>query len=249
MPVYDNRGRVVDWSLPQGAAGAIAGAAGAESRGRAAGSAPYDFISVPGPDGAPRVVSKERAVGGVFSGQSPDDAAYAGDIAKASAAQYNGIQTAGMNAGKKIATYQRISDLLAGIDGGRLTPAGTEMASALNSLGVKVDPKLGNKQAAQALMNQLVLDANGGSLGVGVSNADVQFLSKTGPNLMQSAEGRQKLVKYAIAREQRAQTVAQMARQWQQRAGRLDAADRNGKSFYDYLDAWANANPLLPRGQ
>jgi hypothetical protein len=46
----------------------------AVSRGRAMGSAPYDFISVPTPTGAPRTLSKANAVGGDFGGQSPADA-------------------------------------------------------------------------------------------------------------------------------------------------------------------------------
>lgn len=245
MPVYDNRGHVIDWTLPQGAQATIANAAGAEAGGRAAGSAPYDFITVPGPNGQPMVVSKARAVGGAFEGQTPADAEYDKGLAAAEQERYQGFLTAGANAGKKLATYGRIQTLLKDVDGGRLTPVGTEIASALNSVGFQVDKNLGNKQAAEALMNQLVLEANGGSLGTGVSNADVQFIAKSGPNMMQSADGRQKLVAFAVAREKRAQDVAKMARQWQQRAGRLDRTDRNGKSFYDYLDAWAEANPLV----
>lgn len=245
MPVYDNMGRVTDWTLPRGAAATIANAAGAESGGRAAGSAPYDFISIPGPDGQPMVVSKARAAGGVFEGQDPADAEYKKGIATAEQERYQGFLTAGQNAGKKLATYGRIQQLLKDVDGGRLTPAGTEIASALNSIGVSIDKNLGNKQAADALMNQLVLEANGGTLGAGVSNADVAFIAKSGPNLMQSADGRQKLVAFAVAREKRAQQVAGMARQWTKGAGRLDKPDRAGKTFYDYLDEWSQANPLM----
>lgn len=216
-----------------------------QARGSAEGSAPYDFINVPGPNGQPMTISKAQAAGGMFEGQTPADAAYGNDIAKAAATQFQGLQTAGQNATKKIATYQQLGKLLQDVDGGRLTPAGTEIASTLNSIGFKVDKNLGNKQAAEALMNQLVLDANGGSLGPGVSNADVQFLAKTGPNLTQSAEGRQKLMTYAIASEQRKQSVAQKARAWQQRFGRIDKPDATGKTFYDYLDAWATKNPLV----
>jgi hypothetical protein len=248
MPVYDNHGRVKDWTLPPGVQGAIRQSKALESRGSAEGSAPYDLRTVQGPNG-PVTAPLPYFLGGPIAGQSPGDKQYTEATAQAAAGQYKAVQDAGQKANAKIASYQRISDLLAGIDGGRLTPTGTEMASALNSVGIKVDPKLGNKQAAQALMNQLVLDANGGSLGVGVSNADVQFLAKTGPNLAQSADGRQKLVQYAIAREKRAQAVASKARQWQQRFGRIDAPDATGKTFQDYLDAWSAKHSILGDGQ
>jgi hypothetical protein len=221
------------------------------------------MMNVPTRSGAPAMMTGAQFLGGQGGGaggggaqsqgfgvgQAPSEAAYENDLAKASATQYTGIQTAGVNAAKQIQTYGRIKNLLAGVDGGRLSPAGVEIASAANSLGIKIDPNLGNKQAAQALMNQIVLDANGGSLGPGVSNADVAFLAKAGPNLMQSADGRQKVLDFAVARAQRTQKVAQFARQWQSKGGRLDKPDRNGKTFYDYMDAYAGANPLLPEGQ
>lgn len=247
MPVYDNRGRVVDWSLPQGARGAIAGAAGAESAGRSAGSAPYEFVNVPGPDGQPTVMSRSRAAGGVFSGQTPGDAAYDADLAKASAGQYTGIQAAGQAASGKIATVRQIDNLLTGLSTGKFTPAMADIQSAASSLGIKIDPKWGRVQAADALSNALTLQASGGSLGSGFSNADRDFQKSISPSAMQTPEGRRRVVAFTVAKAQREQQVAKMARQWQQGAGRLDKPDRNGKTFFDYLDAYAEANPLVPK--
>jgi len=51
--------------------------AGPNARAEAAGRAPYDFISTPTPNGAPQVMSKSSAAGGVFTGQAPTDAARA----------------------------------------------------------------------------------------------------------------------------------------------------------------------------
>lgn len=245
MPVYDNRGRVVDWQLPSGAAGAIAGAAQAESGGRARGSAPYEFINVPQPGGGSAVIAKSQAAGGVFQGQRPDDAAYAGETAKFAAEQFKGIQQAGQRAGSMIGTYNRIGQLLDGYATGRFTPTGKELASAASSLGIKVDPKWGNIEAADALSKKLALDAMGGSLGAGFSNADRQFVESMNPSIMNTPQGRKQMIDFGIARAQREQQIAGMARQWQQRAGRLDAPDRSGKTFFDYLEAWGEQNPLM----
>ncbi len=260
-----NRGayfpKLPDGAIPDGRGGVVnatglTGALSAQEEAQALGRTRGTMLNVPRSDGSTGLMTGAQYLGGEGApgaqrggfgiSQAPGDAEYDKGVAKAEQERYQGLVTAGTNAGRKLATFRQISTLLRDVDGGRLTPAGTEIASALNSIGIKgIDKNLGNKQASEALMNQLVLEANGGSLGAGVSNADVAFLAKTGPTLMQSAQGRQTLINFAVAREERTQRVGQMARQWQQRGGRLDKPDRSGKTFYDYLDEWAEANPLV----
>jgi len=248
MPVYDNRGRVVDWRLPEGARGVIGAASGAEARGRTGGT----MFSIPVGRGRTQMMTGDQYLGGAQGEgagltQSPADAAYDTDTAKAVAGQYNAIQTAGQRASGAISNFNRINQLLDGFSTGRFTPAGKELAKAAASLGIQVDPRWGNVEAADALSKKLALDAMGGSLGAGFSNADRAFVEGMNPSIVNTPAGRKQIIAFGVARAQRDQQVAQMARQWQQRAGRLDKPDRNGKTFFDYLDAFATAHPLVTK--
>jgi hypothetical protein len=88
-PLYDQRGNVVGVRNIDGAIQALsaresatanarnqsdAAFAGQISGARAAGEAPFEFITVPGPNGQNIVISKSQAVGGAFAGQTPSDA-------------------------------------------------------------------------------------------------------------------------------------------------------------------------------
>lgn len=192
--------------------------------------------------------------GGLGSSQSPANQAYSGEIAKASADQYKQIQNAGMLAPGKIAKYQQLAQLLAGHDGGKLSGVGLDIAQAANSLGLKIDKNLPNKEAAQALTNELALalrnPAGGEGMPGAMSDSDRQFLVASIPNLTQSAEGRRQMVELQTKVLSRQADVARMARLWQQRYGRLDATNPNtGRSFFDNLQEWSERNALFPQIQ
>jgi len=78
--------------------------------------------------------------------------------------------------------------------------AGAKLASAnfLQGMGVNIgDPKkVAASQEFDALATKSVLDSLGGSLGAGVSNADVSFIQKTVPQLGHSAEARASMMKF-----------------------------------------------------
>lgn len=221
----------------------------AQSAGSAEGSSPYDFIKIPGPNGQDITIAKSRAVGGAFAGPTPADTTYATDNAKAASTGYQAMQTAGLKAPVLIAKYQRLGQLLDGVDGGKLSPAGMEAASLANSIGLKIDPNLPNKEAANQITNELALSlrdpSNGGGMPGAMSDADRNFLIKSVPNLAQTSQGRKMMVDAQVKVLQRQQDVAGKARQWQQRFGRIDAPDATGKSFQDYLDGYAAAHPLF----
>jgi hypothetical protein len=187
---------------------------------------------------------------GLGVGQGPGDKAYQEDTAKAAADQYNKIQDAGFAAATKKAKLQQLGQLLDDFNGNKLTPMGMEIAQFAKSLGLNVDPKLPNKEASIALTNELALamrnPANGEGMPGNFSDADREFVVKSVPNLMQTAQGRRQLIDMQSQLLQRQADTAAMARKWAQRYGRLDAVNpATGKSFYDNLQEWSARNPLF----
>jgi hypothetical protein len=158
--------------------------------------------------------------------------------------QYGTIQQAGFNAGSKINRMERLTQLLDGVQTGKLTPLGTEVAAYAESVGLKIDPKLANKQAASALTNEMALElrnpAGGAGMPGAMSDPDRQFLVSMVPGLGTTPEGRRMMLDTSRKLAKRDQEVAQMARAYRTRKGQLD------EGFYDELKKHADANPLFP---
>jgi hypothetical protein len=195
-----------------------------------------------GTEGAPGAQSSGFGVA-----PAPADQAYDAVLAKDDAARFEGILTAANTARSVRSNLIQMSNLLKNVNTGSLTPVGREIASAMTSLGMDVNPDWNAVQAAEAIANKLVLDFAGGSLGTGIATSDRTFIEKMGPQVTQTPQGRQIIIDFAIKKADRDIQVGQMARQWQQKVGRLDRPDVNGRSFYDYLDQWAEQNPLVTR--
>ncbi len=155
-------------------------------------------------------------------------------------------QKAGNLANAKIAKNQRLAELLKGVDTGKLTPAGTEVASFAQSLGITIDPKLGNKQAAAALAGEMALDlrnpAGGAGMPGAMSDADRQFLVSMVPGLATTPQGRAQMLETSNKLAKRDQQVATMARKYRAKRGSLD------EGFYNELQAFSDANPLFGGG-
>lgn len=230
-------------------------ALGASTEAKQLGQTRGTMLNVPVSSGGTAMMTGGQYLGGAQGSQlgggrlgmtqTPQDAAYGSNLATAAAERYKGLQTAGQSAPQKISRLKQIEGLLGDYEGGKFGPTGVELASALNSLGFKMDKRMSNAQAADAIGNQLVLDLNGGSLGTGFSNADRSFLEKTVPGLRQSSGGRKQLINIGVATYQRQADIANKARQWQSRFGRIDAPDATGKTFEDYLQAWSETNPVF----
>lgn len=231
---------------------------GAETLATERAKAGLDTVSIPMPDGSTRTVRRDQAASllggqaapaGFGVSQSPADRTYADDAAKLAGEQYKQMQNAGMLAPGQIAKYQQLGQMLADHDGGKLSSTALGIAQTANSLGLKIDKNLSNKEAAQKLTNELALALRNPSGGEGMpgamSDADREFLMKSVPNMSQSAEGRNKMIQIQVGLLQRQQKVAEMARKWQQRGGRIDATDPQGRSFQDMLQKWANENPMF----
>lgn len=156
----------------------------------------------------------------------------------------NTIRKAGMQAPSTLGKLDQMERLVGDYEGGRLTGLAMTAASVGNSLGIPVDPKLGDKQAAEALFNEFALklkNAGGTNQMPGaLSDRDLAFLQATAPQLTQSVEGRRQIIDSFRKLAQRDQKVAEMAAAYKQRNnGRLD------DGFFERLAAWSERNPLF----
>lgn len=158
---------------------------------------------------------------------------------------YADIQKAGMNASSKLNRYDRLGSLLEGVSTGKFTPFGVEVAKTAESLGIKIDPSLPNKEAAQALSGEIALELRNPSGGAGMpgamSDADRQFLVSMVPGLTTTPQGRKLMLDTARKLAQRDQDVARLAREYRTRNGSID------EGFYNMLSAWSAQNQLFPQ--
>lgn len=158
--------------------------------------------------------------------------------------QYAEIQKAGFSAQGRINRVNRMNELLDGVTTGKLTPAGTEAAGYLASLGLPVDKNLGNKQAAEALTNQMALElrnpAGGAGMPGAMSDSDRKFLVQMTPGLATSPDGRKLMNETAVKIARRDQDVAKLARKYREKNGQLN------EGFFEELQKFSDANPLFP---
>lgn len=111
----------------------------------------------------------------------------------------------------------------------------------LESMGITDDT--GAAEAASALANQMALElrnpAGGAGMPGAMSDKDREFLVSMVPQLTNTQGGRKLLIETRRRQNKRSMEVAQLARQYQQQNGQLDAG------FYEALQKHAEANPLF----
>lgn len=153
------------------------------------------------------------------------------------------IQKAGFNAQNTINRYDRLGQLLDGVDTGKFAPMGLEAAKAAQSLGISVDPNLANKEAAVALSSEIALQLRNPSGGAGMpgamSDADRNFLAGMVPGIEKTPEGRKQIVETAKKLAQRDMEVAKMAREYRGKHGTIN------EGFYNQLAQYSESNPLF----
>lgn len=151
------------------------------------------------------------------------------------------IAKAGFNAPAQMAKLDRIAQLLEGVDGGKLAPTGLQLASAANSLGLKLDPNMGNKEAAEALSRELAGGLRQPGTGVMTDKDFENFLAQM-PDLSKSAEGRKQIIATSKAKLARDIEVAKLAREY---------AKKNGgvidDGFMDIVSDYVAKNPVVQR--
>lgn len=157
--------------------------------------------------------------------------------------QYGEVQKSGLAAGGTIARLTQMQNLMQGVNTGKLTATGMEIAGIAQALGVNIDPKLGQKQALDAVAKEMTLQLRNPSGGAGMpgamSDADRNFLQAASAGVDKTPEGNRLIIEARIKLAKRDQEVAQMARNYRARNGTID------EGFYNELAAFAEANPMF----
>ena len=164
--------------------------------------------------------------------------AYSSDQGKQFSDVMAGINKTAFAAPAQIRKLERMEALLDGVDGGKLAPVGLEIASWANSVGIKMDPKLGNKEAAQALSRDIAGGFRQPGTGPMTDKDFDNFLMQV-PDLSKTAEGRKQITSTMKAAAARDIQVAKMAREYERKNGRLD----NG--FLDEAAQYIAENPVI----
>lgn len=164
-------------------------------------------------------------------------------VGKGFGEQFMDIQKSGLDAGGKIARFDRLGQLLDGVSTGKLTPTTTQIAALAQSVGLNIDDKLPAKQAAEALSNEIALQLRNPSGGAGMpgalSDKDREFLVGMTPGIAKTPEGNRLIIETAKKLAKREQEVAKIAREYRKKNGGLD------EGFYDELAAYSEKNPLF----
>jgi hypothetical protein len=220
-----------------------------------AAKAQYDLQKVPAtsPTSQPRFDSRLNLLQqGGAAGMSPvqeagvaADAAQSLEVSKNFGTIYNNLQNSSMQNPAKIAKLQQIGNLLGDFEGGKFSKSAMGLAQAFNSAGIKIDPRLPNKEAAEALTGEIALELRNASAGAGMpghlSDQDREFLKGMTPQRAQTAEGRKTIINSRVKLMERDNQIANMARQYRQKYGKLD------DSFFGQLQDWSNRNQIFKK--
>lgn len=178
------------------------------------------------------------AVNNVSVGGPVFEKEYSKDQGKQFSDLMGGITKSGFAAPSQIRKLERMEQLLEGVDGGKLAPTGLDIASAANSLGIKIDPKLGNKEAAQALAREIAGGFRQPGTGPMTDKDFENFLLQV-PDLSKTAAGRKQITATMKAAASRDIAVARMAREYERKNGRLDGG------FMDEVAQYVAENPVV----
>lgn len=105
---------------------------------------------------------------------------------------------------------------------------------------------LSGGEAAQAISNQLALQARNPAGGAGMpgamSDSDREYLKAMQPGLEKTPEGNRQIIETTRKLNQRAIDVERFRQDYIRKNGRLN------EGFYTALSEWSEKNPLFPRG-
>lgn len=152
------------------------------------------------------------------------------------------IQNSALSAVQGMGTLDAMEQTLA--DPGFYSGFGGEQVLALKqaAAAIGIDPEgVTSMETFNALSKKAALDAMGGSLGAGFSNADRGFVEQQVASLGTSPEGNRQLIQLQRKLAERKIEIAQLANQYAQAKGGIDAG------FTDFLAEWSEANPLFPQ--
>jgi len=128
-----------------------------------------------------------------------------------------------------------------GTEGGKVLAA----KRLAQSLGINVGEGVGPAETAQAISNQLALQARNPAGGAGMpgamSDSDREFLKNMQPGLEKTPEGNRLIIDTTRKLNQRAVDVEKFRQDYLRRNGRLN------EGFYTALSNWSEKNPLFPQ--
>jgi hypothetical protein len=152
--------------------------------------------------------------------------------------QFAGLEKASFASVGKLATLDRMEQLLGQVQTGKLQPMKQKVQEMAEALGFQVDPSLPAAQALESLTSQMTLDVRNPSGGAGMpgamSDQDRQFLAKIPPDAQKTVEGNKLIIETHRAIAKRDMEVAKMARAYRKKNG-----------TYDELADWAEKHPLF----
>ena len=197
-----------------------------------------DVMRVTNPDGSESFVSRADILrNGGQAARSPEQAAYQQERVKANAATYQGAIDASANASTQLGNIDRMAALMGDLQTGKGEQAMMGLASLGEQIGVKIDPKLGDKQAIQSLANQLAIGMRQPGTGT-MTDKDMEVFLQSVPSLSNSPEGNQKIMQTMAAFAEKKQKEAEMMQAYAERNG---SWDDNGERL---LNQWRKANPI-----
>ncbi len=182
--------------------------------------------------GAPKMINDNRNFATQESEQSKKYGAGLGEIR-------TNITQAGFDAPAKLAQLSRLEQLLDGVDGGKAAPLLADVASVAQSFGIKLDPKMGVKQAAEAVAREMAGSFRKPGTGP-MTDKDFDNFLRQVPDLSKSAEGRKQITQTMRAAVERDLRASQHAR---------DYAKKNGgvidDNYFDSLAQFYADNPVV----
>ena len=212
-----------------------------ETSGVVAGNGPMPEILDPRVQGAKQRIAAAGAAR-THINMPPMESEEQKALGKDLAEQYSTTQKTAMSSSGLINKLNRAEQLMQGINTGKLAPAATEVASLAESLGIKLDPKLPQKQAFSALSNELALrakNAGGENLMPGaMSEADRVFLQQMSPSMSNTPEGNRLIIETNKRLAKRDIEIAKMARDYRNK-------NRTLNGFAEELSSFSENNPLF----
>lgn len=171
------------------------------------------------------------------------------ESAKLFARRYDDISKAAGNAQQMLGMYDLAEQALAtGVRTGIGGDAEITLRQLGSAMGIDTDPKkLAGGELIRAVQNRMALTMRSPDGGMGMpgalSDRDIQFLKDSQIGVDRSPEGNRRMLQAFRAMEQRKIEIAQLADQYVQQHGRLDAG------FNRTVQDYAKANPLFqPEG-
>lgn len=175
----------------------------------------------------------------------PEESSEAKKVGEGFGDLFNDIQKGGMAATSKLTKLDRMDQLLARAGKtGKFTGTLADIKSIGSTFGIDMgdatDAQLGFRALAGAMALELRNPSGGAGMPGALSDKDREFLLAMTPGLEQTPGGNKIIIDTARALAKRDREVAQFARDYRKKHGRID------EDFQTELQVWADANPLFP---